>query len=347
LTHFPDVTLVKDGVSIDPKEYSREPNERRGGARVIDSGRVYEYFHAGATVQIQGAQLRLPSLADFCRQLEIELTQPVQANIYITPRHARGLDLHFDSHDVLVLQVFGRKRWELYGRSVDAPLEKHIEIGVERTPLVLETELSAGDVLYFPRGFPHRVESTETASVHVTLGLIAQTWADAFREVLAYLDSDSRFRQSLPVRYAYAEQETVQAIKAMRDELTTWLAELDPRLVATWLADAFWAGRPRNLNGQLQQLLTLEDVTDQSIVVRPASRIARPSSTGAELRLIFGDTGLALPGQLAEAIDFILARREFPVSELRPFLDEGSRLVLVKRLIREGLLQRRVRPGLG
>ena len=35
-------------------------------------------------------------------------------NAYLSPPSARGLELHFDFHDVFVLQLDGAKRWRVW-----------------------------------------------------------------------------------------------------------------------------------------------------------------------------------------------------------------------------------------
>ena len=47
----------------------------------------------------------------------------VQANAYSTPRGSQGFAVHHDTHDVLVLQVAGEKRWQLYDPLLELPLK--------------------------------------------------------------------------------------------------------------------------------------------------------------------------------------------------------------------------------
>ena len=62
-------------------------------------------------------------------------------------------------------------------------------------------------------------------------------------------------------------------------------------------------------------------------------------TTDDELSLYLGDRELRMPGWLRPAIEEITGRDEIPVADLEAFLDEPGRLVLVRRLIREGLLE--------
>ena len=62
-------------------------------------------------------------LARFCRGLEAELGHPAQANAYYTPRRSQGFGVHHDTHDVLVLQTAGKKRWLVYEPLLELPLK--------------------------------------------------------------------------------------------------------------------------------------------------------------------------------------------------------------------------------
>ncbi|MDB5308472.1 MAG: Cupin 4 family protein [Gemmataceae bacterium] len=61
-------------------------------------------------------------VALLCRNLEIVFHCPVHANMYLTPEGAQGFDAHFDTHEVLVLQLEGTKTWRVYGSARTAPL---------------------------------------------------------------------------------------------------------------------------------------------------------------------------------------------------------------------------------
>jgi bifunctional lysine-specific demethylase and histidyl-hydroxylase NO66 len=75
---------------------------------------VHREFAAGATLVLQGLHRSYAPVAELCRSLEVALTHPVQANAYLTPPVAQGLDLHADPHDVFAVQTHGVKRWVVH-----------------------------------------------------------------------------------------------------------------------------------------------------------------------------------------------------------------------------------------
>ena len=71
----------------------------------------------------------------------------------------------------------------------------------------------------------------------------------------------------------------------------------------------------------------------------------RPGATcrlrvaGDRLELLLGDRTLTMPAALEPALRQVLAADRFTPADLGGHLDGPSRLVLARRLVREGLLQ--------
>jgi lysine-specific demethylase/histidyl-hydroxylase NO66 len=61
--------------------------------------------------------------------------------------------------------------------------------------------------------------------------------------------------------------------------------------------------------------------------------------TAADVRVLLADRELRLPGFVEPALNAIRDAGQVAVADLDPYLDETSRLVLVRRLVREGLLE--------
>ncbi|HYZ01986.1 MAG TPA: cupin domain-containing protein, partial [Candidatus Binatia bacterium] len=176
----PAFRMVKEGRQLDPRSYTR--SGRVGGRPVndlADPGRVYEQFHAGATIVLQSLHRFWPPLVRLGRDLELALTHPVQVNAYVTPPGSRGLGVHHDEHDVFVLQVFGRKRWDV-----------HDPGGGSQDRLIV-AELAPGDCLYIPQRFPHAAWTAATASVHLTVGVAPTTWADVLHRAVTAVLADA------------------------------------------------------------------------------------------------------------------------------------------------------------
>ncbi|MEI6161312.1 MAG: cupin domain-containing protein [Roseococcus sp.] len=168
----------------------------------VDLPRLLTRFDQGASLVVSQFHETHPPLANFCRGLERLFLHPVQSNIYLTPPAAQGFRTHFDTHDVLVLQVDGRKRWRVWdGERIERPTRRtpwpgNMKPIGEPHVLILEP----GDALYIPRGVMHDA-ATEAGgrSLHATIGFMEPSWAQAIRALLDEAELlDAGLRESLP-----------------------------------------------------------------------------------------------------------------------------------------------------
>jgi lysine-specific demethylase/histidyl-hydroxylase NO66 len=340
----PAFRMVKDGKPLPPSAYTK--SGRMGSvplSDLADPGRIFDQFRAGATIVLQSLQRYWPPLTAFSRDLELFLTHPVQVNAYLTPPASRGLGVHHDTHDVFVLQVYGRKLWQVWDAAVPFPLghQKQLPPGAEsptEEPQV-SAELAPGDCLYVPRGFRHAARTAESASLHLTVGMLTRNWNDLLREVVELATGEAWFRESLPVGYA-ADPAALEASLAERvAELRGFLDKVDLGRVAEQAAGRFWSARPPSLQGQLRQLLGLDELDDATVLTRRPGAVGRLRLAGDRLELLLGDRTLTMPARLEPAVRQVLDADRFTPADLAGHLDGPSRLVLARRLVREGLLQ--------
>ena len=325
----PGFRLVKAGEKLDAGDYtvdlSWRPVPFTGTA---DVERVLAEFEAGATIVLQALHLTHPPIAAFCRELEADLGHPVQANAYFTPRRSQGLPVHHDTHDVFCLQVAGEKRWLVYEPALELPLRDQRyrpELGGPGEP-VLDLTLRAGDTLYLPRGWLHEALTSETDSLHLTVGVNVHTWLDALRDALDECADDVEFRRSVP---ADGEPEA---------DLIGRLAErLAPEAVSTRARARLVRSRRPVLEGQLSELRALDKLTADTPLERRATVIA--DLDGAAL--VFEGKRVQFPEKVREELEVVFhADGPFAAGDLPGDLDDEGRLVLVRRLAREGFLRR-------
>nr|WP_242535023.1 cupin domain-containing protein [Roseococcus suduntuyensis] len=168
----------------------------------VDLPRLLARFDAGASLVVSQFDETHPPLQRLCRGLEKLFLHAVQANLYLTPPAAQGFRTHYDTHDVLVLQVEGRKRWRVWdGEPLPRPTRRTGwtgKLAPEGEPHTLLLE--PGDALYIPRGVFHdaATEPGET-SLHITLGFLEPSWAEALRQLLDDVEAtDPGLRESVP-----------------------------------------------------------------------------------------------------------------------------------------------------
>ena len=328
----PALRLAKDGSVLPTSTFTRTAT--MAGSRLtglVDARKVLAHFDSGATVVLQGLQRYWPPLTALVRDLELELGHPCQANAYLTPPGSQGFARHTDSHDVFVFQTHGRKQWEIMDSAEGADAA---EGGEER-----EVLLEPGLCMYLPTGTPHSARSQDETSLHVTLGINRLTRRDLLRELSEQVLTDERYDAALPAGYLDDPDRLAAELAVSLDDLVAGLGALDAPTVADERATQFLSTRAPVMRGGLTDRVALPAVTDETVLERrpTAACVLRP---GAErLVVLLGDRSLRMPLRLAGAMAFVGDRALFRVADLAPWLDAESRLVLTRRLVREGLLR--------
>ena len=328
---YPGFRLVKAGEQLSSREYTTDlpwrPVPFTGAA---DVERVLAKWERGATIVLQGLHLTRPELAAFCRSLEGALGHPAQANAYYTPRSAQGLPVHHDTHDVFVLQVAGEKRWLVYEPALELPLRNQKyspELGEPGEP-VHDVVLRPGDMVYLPRGWLHEALTSETDSLHVTVGVNVVTWIDAFRAALDECAADVGFRRSPD-----AGESTDELLELLRERLR-------PADVARRAQVKLIRSRRPIRDGQFAQLRALQNLDGETELERRPTVLVDLMERDGQVTLAFDRRDVSFPSSAGDAVRGVLELPEpFTASQLPGSLDDESRLVLVRRLVREGLLR--------
>jgi lysine-specific demethylase/histidyl-hydroxylase NO66 len=318
------------------------------GAEVRDQvhdEKILELLADGATLVVQGLHRLWPPLIEFAGALGVDMGAAVQVNAYLTPPGNRGFATHYDTHDVVVLQVSGHKHWRIHPPVLADPLERQpwggradeVQATASGEP-ALDVVLAPGDALYLPRGWLHAADAQDDMSLHLTLGLRRPTRYDIVESLLALAAGEAGLRAGFalgadptdPDRLAPELRSTVAALKA-------WLDTVDSDTVARHLRSKLWsATRPAPLHPLAQAALL--DRVDPGLAVRlrPGLRwrlVDQPDGVRLELR----DRGIMFPPECSPALKALTEADTVRVSEL-PGLDNADRLVLVRRLLREAVV---------
>ena len=327
---YPGFRLVKAGEQLRARDYTVDiPWRPTSFSGTADVERVLTEWERGATMVLQGLHLTRPAVGGFCRSLEATLGHPAQANAYYTPREAQGLPVHHDTHDVFVLQVAGEKRWRVYEPALELPLrnQRYSEDLGGPGEAVEDRVLRPGDTLYLPRGWLHEAVTSQTDSLHLTIGVNVVTWLEAFKAALEELGDDVRFRRSWSS--GEAADDLVDALRARlgRDAIEQRARE---RLVRT--------RRPLR-EGQMRQLRALEELEVDTELERRPTVIAELVRGDGSVSLVFEGRELTFPEHVHTELEAVFGAQEpFRAEELPGSLDDAGRLVLVRRLVREGFL---------
>ena len=319
--------LARDGSVLPESRYTRSGASLAGKplTGLVDARKLLAEFDDGATVVLQGLHRYWPPLRDLVAQLELDLGHPCQANAYLTPPGAQGFAVHSDSHDVFVFQTHGHKQWEVHsdGRVDD---------------VLLEPGLS----MYLPTGTPHAARAQDVVSLHVTLGINQLTWRRVVeRSVHDLLDAVPDTH--VPAGWLDDPGQLAAGLRAHLDRVADDVRRLDADAVVRERAERFLTSRGTRLTGGLTDVVAARELCDTTRLARrpghPCVLVDAEGPAGRVLRVLLGDRHLDVPVRLRPALEVVRERSELVPADLADHLDPESRLVLCRRLVREGLLR--------
>jgi ribosomal protein L16 Arg81 hydroxylase len=217
--------VARDGRDIPPDFYRRD-----GERDPVDSDKLSALLGQSASLVVNRVQDLHPPVRRLARQIEDKLKQQVNVNGYLTFGSGGAFAMHYDSHDVLVLQIHGNKRWFIYDQEEVFPLLEDKPRGSKPAPRNVATEcvLEAGDVLFVPRGVYHRAAAMDVDSVHLTFGVHTIKGIDFIESLRDLAAKDPLFRRDIAVARgpeAVARQE--QEIKERYLEIVRQSSILD------------------------------------------------------------------------------------------------------------------------
>lgn len=332
-----DLRIVADG---EPTPVSALVPEIGNGAHAREA--VYAEYRKGATLSLLFLEQHWNPLDQLCQSMTELFGGLVHVNSYLTPAGTRGLTEHYDTHDVFVAQIYGTKRWRLYGQPYRLPLREQRYKRPDEGPgePVADFNLEPGDLLYMPRGTVHQAVSNDRASLHLTFGVTTSTWAELLTQAVSKaVESDVRFRESVPLGFT-TEEEVRQKAERHAGALLRKLAEsIRPDAVlSTARRQAVLARKPA-LAGHLLDLESLPFVDlNTKLVRRPHLLWSLNERPDGAVGLEFNGKEVSFPGHIADELRYLTETELLTGRELPGNLDDSGRLVLIRRLIREGFL---------
>jgi ribosomal protein L16 Arg81 hydroxylase len=327
---------------------------------------LFEQFQSGATIRVRGVHRFRKGIQQFCRRLEQEFSFPIQANLYCTPANESGLEQHFDGHDVLILQISGRKHWRLFDPPVVLPLENVPPLRFERpenlsesrgnrfpksasapnyksSDTLLECSLAPGDFMYLPRGFPHQAWTSDESSVHLTIGIHVITWLDLVTVTLGLAGNQNvELRRALPLGFANQNGHATDLQAKFTELLEALPTAVNLSDTLEELTGSFLSSRQSFGEGTLTVADQSQRVSIESVVERSEGLLLRLEIRAETIGLVSYSAiveSFWLPRVFEEPLRFIFQHTRFRVDELPGGLTNKARVNLVRKLVRGKLLR--------
>ncbi len=195
-----DIEFARNNAILPAEMTIVRPKRQRPPTR-MRAAAIDHYARQGVSVVINGLDEMDAEIRRLNAIVERMFRARVQANLYASFGRDSAFKPHWDDHNVLVLQLHGRKLWRSWGQPWQAPLSRKLF----KVPETLgepewQAILDPGDILYLPRGEIHAAEITPGEdSMHLTIG-IAPPGFDALTTAMAEAcQSEVIGRQDLPI----------------------------------------------------------------------------------------------------------------------------------------------------
>jgi hypothetical protein len=230
----PRLRLMRDGKPIPPESFiSHHESRRRSSFRMtrVRPTELTRHLQEGATLVLDAIDEIHEPIAELAANLEMVLRARIQVNLYASWRTSPGFDVHWDGHDVFILQVSGRKHWKVYPMTREYPLPDDPKTEDPPQNPLWERMLQDGDLLYIPRGWWHVAIPVDEPTLHLTVGLHHATGLDFALWYADRLRGNTAVRQDLPRLATTVEREA--HLKRIRD---AWDQAWHPGLLEEYFA---------------------------------------------------------------------------------------------------------------
>jgi ribosomal protein L16 Arg81 hydroxylase len=320
--------IVRDSVDLAPLMY------RQSSSHELRAGSLQALLAQGVSIVVNFVDDLVPQIGVLADALERRFAHRVGINAYLSFGKGSALKPHADDHDVLVLQVHGRKHWRSYGSPFPLPVERRKSPKFAPEAAKWEGTLEPGDVLYLPRGEVHEAALEGAHSVHLTIAIATQRGVDFIRWLSQKAAADLPFRTDVTRLGGEA---------ALRKQEADLRARLHALIDATSLSDFLDAqDAERSPRAVLNMSHIGSDVgpADHTVLV-PAVRRALLLGSGGEFVEIGGER-FRLSANAQRVLSLLVASNAVKFSELLlalgDVIDRENARAAVLELARTGLV---------
>jgi ribosomal protein L16 Arg81 hydroxylase len=304
----PRIKLFQNGQPIEPQRFL---TPAMFGVPRLDAGGLAACLAQGATLILDDAQEVAPRVGLLMHAFQDALATDAFANLYASWHSQNGFDLHWDPQSSVILQLAGRKRWQVYRPTLLHPLEGEAPPRPTGEP-VWDGMMEDGDTLYIPRGWWHVAWPMNEPSLHLTVSLTPPNGLDFLGWAIAKLRAQEQVRANLPaLAGAPALAAQVQTLRHLVDEMLSEQSAAE--FLRAWQANIRPAPHIRLQNAPYQQFAALTD--GSRIRLAALHRIFLDAKDG---NFEFKAAGRlwTVPPELATAVQLLSNSRELTFAEL-------------------------------
>lgn len=299
---------------------------------VADKQAVLDAFRRGYSLIFDQIDRHLPPLADALYAWETVLGLQVRANAFLTPRASAGFHRHYDTHDVIVVQVHGRKTWDVCNSPLPLPHEEQQRQSsrwARDAELIARIEMAPGDLLYLPRGFVHAASADDTDSLHISVSIRNLALRDVCHAAMRELFEVSPLWRKGVIPGRTSAESLQVLLRSLPDDVD--LSAALGQIRALFLNNR---RKPENRLRRLQA--DAEITTDTRLRIKNAASMHRQLMNDA-IRLVADGRSARFEGNDADVVAYACAAGEFRVGDL-PCADVVGQIAIARRMHVTGIV---------
>lgn len=324
----PHFRVMRDGVPLNEQRYYRTTQTLRGPLSQIDPSRLLAELRNEGTLVWDAIDRGHRPIREVTHAVERGFGVFAFANAYASWGSRSGVGSHWDDHDVFVLQLVGRKRWQIAPPERPAPLPGDPD-GVPPDRFAHDLTLQPGDLLYLPRGWWHHVTPLGGPCLHLTMGMLQPNNRDFLEWLVHSLNEEAVLREDFP---------TSTDPEALENHAQALARTMAKAITPAAFVDFAQAHRIRQMGDpwpSLTAVATRRPVDwpeDTALILLYSRAILR--AEGENVMLDVGAVEWRLPIAARPCLETLLCGETVFLSELRKVLDDD----LIAGLVEDGIL---------
>ena len=232
----PRLRIISQGLEMSPDLYlgvgaSGYPRPR--------PPKIYSALRSGGVLVIQSVEELCERISRLCQMCELKLQVPVMADLYANCASSDAGGLRWNDQELLLLQLDGSRAWRLYPPTGLSPVPPNSPPEPTGEP-AWEGVLTAGDLLYLPRGWWY-ADRWVNSALYLAMKFRNPTGLDVLHRVVHQMVSHEDIRADCP-RFGNLERHSA-FLRVLQSEVLEQCAR--PGLILAFLKECADTAEPR------------------------------------------------------------------------------------------------------
>jgi ribosomal protein L16 Arg81 hydroxylase len=163
----------------------------------VSSEALSSLLKQGVSLIFNQLEKHVPALRALCKNIARQTSEQISAAAIVTSGPGGALECHCDEPDLVILQIAGTKRWQVFGPSAVVGRPPEGPPGFDRV-------LQPGDFLFLPAQHWHHCENGPYRSLHLSILFQPPNGWHLMATLASQLSSDEIFTRPL-TRYSSPE----------------------------------------------------------------------------------------------------------------------------------------------